>query len=131
MVLPDTSIWVAYFRNSRRTDADHLASLIAAGEVALCGPVLAELLAGTREEQRSDLLETLLALPWADLDFEAWLKVGELAATLRRTGAPLPLTDLAIAGAALRGDHVLWSLDADFERLAAILDALQLYKPPS
>ena len=27
VVLPDTSIWVGYFRDSRRADADHLASL--------------------------------------------------------------------------------------------------------
>jgi predicted nucleic acid-binding protein len=127
VVLPDTSIWVGYFRNTRRDDADHLASLIAAGEVVVCGPVLAELSAGAGQEQRADLLGTLLGLPWADLDLEAWLAIGEAAGKLRRSGTPLPLTDLAIAAAALRGGHALWSLDSDFERIHAALDGLELY----
>lgn len=128
MVLPDTSIWVGYFRGTPRADADHLASLIDAGEVAVCGPVLAELSAGAGEEQRVDLLEILLGLPWADLDTEAWLRVGETASTLRRSGMALPLTDLAIAAAALRGGHALWSLDSDFERIHAVMDGLELYR---
>jgi hypothetical protein len=131
VVLPDTSIWVGYFRNSPRADADRLAALISAGEVVLCGPVLAELLAGTREDQRAGLLETLLGLPWADLDVEGWLKVGEAAAALRAEGVSLPLTDLTIAAAALRGGHALWSHDSDFERIETVLDGLRLYSPQS
>jgi predicted nucleic acid-binding protein len=127
VVLPDTSIWVGYFRNTRRADADRLASLIDAGEVAVCGPVVAELLAGAGPEQSVDLLDTLLGLPWADLDLEGWLTIGETAATLRRSGTPLPLTDLAIAAAALRGGHALWSLDSDFERIRTALEGLELY----
>ena len=130
MVLPDTSIWVGYFRNAPRADANHLASLISAGEVALCGPVLAELLAGTREAQRGDLLANLLGLPWADLDLEGWIKVGEAASNLRRAGTPVPLTDLTIAAAALRGGHALWSMDSDFERIRPAMDGLELYRTP-
>jgi predicted nucleic acid-binding protein len=131
VVLPDTSIWVGYFRNAEPFDADHLASLISAGEVAVCGPVLGELLAGAREAQRVDLLETLLGLPWADLDLDAWVTVGEAASTLRGAGTPVPLTDLTIAAAALRGGHALWTLDSDFERIATAMDGLELYSPPS
>jgi predicted nucleic acid-binding protein len=131
VVLPDTSIWVGFFRNSPQAGADHLASLIAEGEVAVCGPVLAELLAGTREDQRPGLLETLLGLPWAELDLEAWLRVGETAARLRGSGTSLPLTDLTIAAAAVRGEHALWTDDSDFERIEAVLAGLRLYRPPA
>jgi len=127
VVLPDTSIWVGYFRDTPRDAADHLASLIDAGEVAVCGPVLAELMAGAGREQREDLLETLLGLPWADLDLEAWLSIGETAGKLRRSGTPLPFTDLAIAAAAHRGGYALWSLDSDFERIRTALEGLELY----
>lgn len=129
MILADTAIWIGYFRNAPRADADHLASLIEAGKVATCGPVLAELLAGATRTQRPDLLETLLGLPWADLGPNAWLSVGDAAASLRRAGRPLPLTDLTIAVAAAHAGYPLWSLDADFERIVPVLDGLQLYEP--
>lgn len=129
MILVDTSIWIGYFRNVPRADADRLASLIAAGKVATCGPVLAELLAGATPAQRPDLLETLLGLPWADLEPGAWLSVGDAAASLRRAGTSLPLTDLTIAVAAAHAGYALWSLDADFERIVPVLDGLRLYEP--
>lgn len=129
MILVDTSIWIGYFRNEPRADADRLAALIAAGEVATCGPVLAELLAGAPPARRPDLLETLLGLPWADLGPGAWLGVGDAAASLRRAGTPLALTHLTIAVAAARAGYALWSLDADFERIVPVLDGLRLYQP--
>jgi predicted nucleic acid-binding protein len=130
VVLPDTSIWVEYFRDAQPADADHLAALIAEGEVAICGPVIAELLAGTRPSRRDALLETMLGLPWAGIDPDGWLQAGEASAELRRKGTPLALTDLAIAAAAAGGGHVLWSLDADFERIREVLEGLELYSRP-
>jgi predicted nucleic acid-binding protein len=127
MVLPDTSVWIPYFRSRSGADGDRLEALIAAREVVVCGPVLAELLAGAGEAQREAIAGTVGGLPLAELDRAAWEGVGQLARRLRQIGQTLPLTDLTIAVAAACGGHSLWSLDSDFERIAPVLDGLELY----
>jgi predicted nucleic acid-binding protein len=128
MVLPDTSVWIPYFRSRNGEEGDRLEELIEQGEVAICGPVLAELLAGARDSQSEAIIGTVGHLPFVELDRAAWEEVGGLARRLRQSGQTLPLTDLAIAVAAARGAHALWSLDSGFERIAPALDALQLYR---
>jgi predicted nucleic acid-binding protein len=127
VVLPDTSVWIPYFRSASGAEGDRLEALIAEGEVAICGPVLAELLGGADDTQRGWILDTAGRLPWADLDHAAWEDVGGVARRLRQAGQTLPLTDLAIAIAATRAGYALWSLDSDFERIAPALDGLELY----
>jgi predicted nucleic acid-binding protein len=127
MVLPDTSVWIPYFRSSSGEEGDRLEALIGRGEVAICGPVWAELLAGAGDSQRGAIDGTVGHLRLVDLDRAAWEEVGGLARRLRRSGQTLPLTDLAIAVAAARSGHVLWSLDSDFERIAPALEGLELY----
>jgi predicted nucleic acid-binding protein len=129
MVLPDTSVWIPYFRSASGADGDHLEGLIKAGEAAVCGPILAELLGGADERQRRAITDTAGNLPWAELDHGSWRATGTLAHRLRQAGQTLPLTDLAIAVAAARAGYALWSLDSDFERIASVLDGLKLYRP--
>lgn len=129
MVLPDTSVWISYFRRKSGAEGDRLESLIEDSEVASCGPVFAELLGGADEAQRMAITGTVGGLPWADLDHASWHDVGTVARRLRQTGQTLSLTDLAIAVAAARAGYALWSLDSDFERIALALDGLELYFP--
>jgi hypothetical protein len=129
VVLPDTSVWIPYFRSVSGGDGDRLEALIDRGEVAICGPVLAELLGGAGDSQRASIVETVGSLPWADLDRAAWQEAGAVARRLRQEGRTLPLTDLAIAVAAAHAGYSLWSLDSDFERIAPALDGLELYGP--
>ncbi|HSR93261.1 MAG TPA: PIN domain-containing protein [Solirubrobacterales bacterium] len=129
MVLPDTSVWIPYFRSTTGADGDRLEALIKRGEVTICGPVLAELLGGAGEMQRSSIMDTAGSLPWAELDHVSWRAVGTLAHRLRQAGQALPLTDLTIAVAAAQAGYALWSLDSDFERIAPVLDGLELYQP--
>jgi predicted nucleic acid-binding protein len=129
VVLPDTSVWIPYFRSSSGPDGDQLEALIKREEVAICGPVLAELLGGAGDAQRSLIVDAVGDLPWAELDPASWQDIGALARRLRRAGQSLPLTDLAIAVAATRAGHVLWSFDTDFDRIALALDGFELYRP--
>jgi predicted nucleic acid-binding protein len=103
--------------------------LLDAGEVATCGPVAAELLAGATGEVAERMWETLSSLPWAELDVAGWHDVGVTASRLRRGGETLPLTDLAIAVAASRAGHTVWSFDADFSRIQPALANLELFGP--
>jgi predicted nucleic acid-binding protein len=102
--------------------------LLDAGEIVTCGPVAAELLAGAEGEVAERMWETLSSLRWAELNAACWREVGVVASRLRRRGETLPLTDLAIAVAAARARHVVWSFDDDFERIAPALERMELYR---
>ncbi len=128
MVLPDTSVWVDFSRRGQAGAAASMRGLLDGGEVVTCGPVAAELLAGAGGEVAERMWGSLSALPWVPLPATGWREVGLVAHRLRRSGQTLPLTDLAIAVAAARGGHLLWSLDSDFERIALALDGLHLYR---
>lgn len=106
-------------------------SLLDSGEIATCGPVVAELLAGAEGEVAERMWEMLSSLPWTELTPSGWRQVGATANKLRRSGQTLPLTDMAIAVAATRSGHAVWSFDSDFERIAPALDGLELYEPPA
>lgn len=126
-VLADTSVWVEYLRAGAQGPAGGLDRLLADEAVVVCGPVLAELVAGTAAEDRDELWHALATLPWAELDHDAWLQVGELAFALRRAGISLPLTDIEIAVACTSAGAALWTRDEDFHRLRSHLPSLQLY----
>ena len=126
MVVPDTSIWIAYLRAGGEDITRELTATLERREVLACGPVVAELVAGTRPHDRAALLASLAGLPWAELDHRAWQSVGLLAAELRDRGQAIPLTDLEIAVAAHSSGAALWTADHHFERLAPLLDGLEL-----
>jgi predicted nucleic acid-binding protein len=127
-VLPDTSVWVDYLRSARAGRAAAMDRLLTAGEVVICGPVVAELLAGTAAGQRAALWQVLSGVRWFDFARSHWRRVGEIAAALGERGATVPLTDVEIAVAAVASDAALWSRDSDFERIAQVLPDLKRYR---
>jgi predicted nucleic acid-binding protein len=128
-VLADTSVWVQYLRHGRAGKAARLDDLLAQGEVVVCGPVVAELVAGTPPDHRAGLIALLNALPWADLGRPEWARVGEVTARLREQGITTALTDIEIAVAAAGVHAELWTRDSDFTRIAMVLDSLSLFAP--
>jgi len=106
-----------------------LDDLLVAGEVVVCGPVVAELLAGAKASDRSRLWLLLTGLPWANLGQVQWQSVGETAARLRERGQSVALTDVQIAIAAVDSSSRLWTRDSDFERIRAVLPALEFFNP--
>jgi predicted nucleic acid-binding protein len=128
-VLPDTSVWVEYLRHGKGSKAARLDDLLVAGEVVVCGPVVAELLAGAKSPERARLRLLLTGLPWADLGSVQWQSVGEAAARLREHGETIALTDIEIAVAAVDSSSRLWTRDSDFQRVRTVLPALQLFDP--
>ena len=132
IVLPDTSIWVRYLREGVRAPVGAaLDPLLEQRSVVVCGPVLAELLAGTPGDRQSELWSLLSVLPWARLEAEDWRLVGETAARLRAAGETVGLTDISIAVAAAGTPAALWTQDGDFRRIARALPTLSLYEPPA
>ncbi|MDA8039154.1 MAG: PIN domain-containing protein [Actinomycetota bacterium] len=128
-VLADTSVWVEYLRRGKGSASARLDDLLVAGEVLVCGPVVAELLAGAKSADRGRLWLLMTGLPWADLGSVQWQSVGETAARLRQRGETVALTDVEIAIAAIDSSARLWTRDSDFKRVRGVLPALQFFDP--
>jgi len=125
-VLPDTSVWVAYLRGGDAGLVRRFKTFLRSGAVVTCGQVAAELLAGTPAGREGELWRLLEPVSWVHLDRRGWRKVGTTAARLRRTGSPVPLTDIAIAVAGVDGGASVWTLDSDFLRIGGVLRELSL-----
>ena len=116
-------------RRGKGSAAARLDDLLVAGEVLVCGPVVAELLAGAKSADRGRLWLLLTGLPWAELGSVQWQSVGETAARLRERGETVALTDVEIAIAAVDSSARLWTRDSDFKRVRGVLPALQFFDP--
>ena len=134
MILADTSAWVEYDRATGSDVDRRLTALIEAdGPVCVTEPIVMELLAGARTDQREDDLRRLLRrfrlLPVdAAADFDAAARVYRRC---RRTGVtPRGLLDCLIATVAWRHGALLLTSDADLVRVARVagidLDAASL-----
>lgn len=136
MILADSSAWVEYDR-ATGTAADHrLRDVIAVGgPLAVSEPVIAEVVAGARDDLRERDLRRLLArfdlLRFdAAVDFDGAARIYR---ECRRVGVtPRGLIDCMIAAVALRHGADLLAHDADLARIATVvplsLDAASL--PP-
>jgi predicted nucleic acid-binding protein len=125
MILADTSIWIDYLRGGRSAASDGLDERLADHDVLMCGPVATELLTGVQARERMRLWEIFTAMTWADIDRADWYVAGDLRAELRERGVQVSLPDVLIATAAAER-ATLWTRDRHFERVAEVLDKLDL-----
>lgn len=124
MILADTSAWVEYDRATGSAADQRLTALIAVGgPVAVTEPVIMEVLAGARSDQRESDLRRLL-LRFSLLRFDAVADfdgAARLYRRCRRAGVtPRGMVDCMIAAVALRRGAMLLSHDVDMDRLAAV-----------
>jgi predicted nucleic acid-binding protein len=125
MILADTSAWVEYDRATGSLVDHRLSQLIAdEGPVAVTEPVVMEVLAGARSDQReSDLRRLLLRFdllrfdPAADFDGAV-----RIYRRCRAAGVtPRGLVDCMIAAVAWRREATLLAHDADIDRVAHVI----------
>lgn len=125
MILADTSAWVEYDRATGSAVDQRLAALIAAdGPVAVTEPVVMEVLAGARNDQReSELRRLLLRFHLLTFDVVADFDgAARIYRRCRRAGVtPRGMVDCMIAAVALRRGAMLLSQDADMDRLARVV----------
>ena len=116
MVVADSSAWIDYFRSPESHIGREVASLIASNEMAVVGPVVAEVLQGARSPTEFDFLRTRLdALRFLDDDKDTWVMVGQVANELRRLGRTIPLSDVIIAVVAMQHNEPVFTTDRHFE----------------
>jgi predicted nucleic acid-binding protein len=124
MILIDTSAWVEYDRATGSSVDLRLTELIQHdGPVAVTEPVIMEVVAGARTDEREADLRRLLrrfSLLRFDAvaDFDAAARIYRAC---RRVGiTPRGLTDCMIASVARRHGAALLALDADLHRVAEV-----------
>lgn len=128
VILIDTSAWVEFLRNTG-TPVCNLVDELLAGDIAVCDPVLMEVLAGARDESHLLSLRRLLAraavIPVQPTDYE---DAAALYRRCRRQGETVrKLIDCLIASVAIRAGVPILHYDADFDVLARHTE-LQIYK---
>jgi predicted nucleic acid-binding protein len=125
VILVDTSAWVEYDRATGSSVDERLAELIAGDDgVAVTEPVIMEVVAGARSDERErDLRRLLLRFDLLRfdpaIDFDAATRIYRLC---RRAGVtPRGLVDCMIASVAHRHGAALLALDADLNRIADVI----------
>lgn len=125
MILVDTSAWVEFDRATASPVDRRLTALIAAdGPIAVTEPVIMEVLAGARSNERERELRRLLdrfALLRIDAvaDFEAAARIYRRC---RRVGVtPRGMVDCLIAAVASRTEASLLVQDIDLVRVAGVV----------
>ncbi len=125
MILADTSAWVEYDRATGSPVDVRLTTLIADdGPLAVTDPVVMEVLAGARTDQReADLRRLLLRFELVRFDAVAdFHGAARIYRRCRREGVtPGGLIDCMIAAVALRTEAVLLAHDADLNRVAKVV----------
>lgn len=121
MVIADTSVWIEYLKGGSESARTALRNLIRAGQVAMVGVVLAELLQGCRTSRESGaILSEVTGLSFLETDFAAWRRTGELSASLRAAGITLPMSDVVIAALAMEHNCQVLTLDPHFEQIPGL-----------
>jgi len=125
VILADTSAWVEYDRSTESSVDHRLSELIETdGPVVVTEPVVMELLAGARDDQREADLHRLL-LRFELLSFDAVADFNGAVRIYRRCRAagvtPRGMVDCMIASVAWRRDATLLAHDADMARVAGVI----------
>ncbi len=122
-------MWVTALRGRATPHATELSRLLDRDEVALAAPVRIEILAGSSRRDLPRLRRTLSALPLYYPDATAWERIDAWRIDIAvAAGQRFDIADLLIAAVAVVQDAPLWSLDADFERMAR-LGFLEIHRP--
>lgn len=120
MIVVDTSVWVAAWREPGNPLASTLRGLIDVDEVCLALPVRLELLSGVGRHDRPAFRRALSALPVAAPTADTWQVMERWCERAADVGQRFAITDLMIAALADELTALVWSLDRDFERMAAL-----------
>ena len=125
MILADTSAWVEYDRATGSPVDQRLGELIGGdGPLAVTEPVIMEVMAGARTDEREAALRRLL-LRFALLGFDALADFDSAAMIYRRCRrsgiTPRGMIDCLIASVAHRHGATLLAADADLSRVAEVI----------
>jgi len=117
VIVIDTSVWVEALRRAKSREAVVLRALLDADEAVVPVPVRVELLSGASNADRLRLRRGLSSLPLIYPSEDTWKLIDAWIDRAGRAGERFGLGDLLIGALASEAGALLWSLDADFERM--------------
>ncbi|HEY9595286.1 MAG TPA: PIN domain-containing protein [Spirochaetia bacterium] len=126
MFLVDSTLYIDLLR-AKRDPVEVLRPWLLHEEIICCGVIRCEVLRGiVNKRVHERMCELFDALGPIDIDAPMWEETAHLAWALDRRGKVLPLTDLLIAGCALRVGATVISSDEHFKEVPglAIAEAL-------
>ena len=129
MFLVDSTLYIDLLR-ARQDPVEALRPWLIQEEILCCGVIRCEVLRGiVNEKVRERMHELFDTLSSVDIDNSMWDETARLAWTLDRRGVVLPLTDLIIAGCALRAGATVISSDEHFKEIPDLATATALPAP--
>jgi len=120
MIFVDTSVWIEALREEPGPTARRLSALLDSAQVGLAAPVRLELLSGAPRASLTRLRRVLSALPLYYPTRDTWSLVERWVETAVAKGQRFGLGDLLIGAIAAERGGEVWSLDADFARMARL-----------
>ncbi len=120
MILVDTSVWIEAFRSGGGAEAHDLRVLLDRDAVSLAAPIRVEILAGASALDQERLRRLLAALPNWMPESSTWALVEGWLPVASKAGFRFGMGDLLIAAIAAENEAPIWTLDADFERMAGL-----------
>jgi predicted nucleic acid-binding protein len=127
MVIPDTSIWIEFFKN-KRPFFDEISSLIEVNELIGLSFIFGELLQGAKSgTERAILQEFWRVLPKIE-ETDLFIRAGLESGLHKWMDKGIGLIDSAIILAARSSGARIWTLD---KKLALVLADTETYSPIS
>jgi len=119
-VLIDTSGWICFFsRRGYEEMKKRISTLLEEDRVAIAGPILIELIQGTRDEQEKGKVEGYVkGLHWLPVTDDHWYQSADFAVKLRRKGITSSAIDVLIATLAMDYECSLLHKDSDFDQIS-------------
>ncbi len=127
MILIDTSLWIALYRDRRDNTADKLARAVGEEAVSFAPFVITEVLQGARNDvEWKALSEEIGRFPRLEIPPTTWSDAARIYFDLQRNALTLRGTvDCLIAQLCLFHDCTLLHNDRDFEKIATVRDLKQ------
>lgn len=127
MISVDANILIGF----TRTSDPAVGAILKRPDAGVCGVTRAEILHGARNPANAATLTAALdALVQVPTPEAIWGPLGANLAALRRAGIGVPFQDARLATVAIHHDAEVWSSDAHFVMMRAVLPALRLFVPP-
>lgn len=116
MILPDTSIWIEYFRG-RDPYIETLLAYGRRGEILSVEPIFGELLQGAKGKRELDGITRAWNACLHTDESGLWFRAGEISRTHRLPSRGVGLIDAFIWACAEKARARVWTLDAKLRRV--------------
>jgi predicted nucleic acid-binding protein len=129
MFLVDSTFYIDLLR-ARRDPVGALRPGLLHEQILCCAVIRCEVLRGVvRKKVHDRMRELFAAMESVGIDDSMWDETARMAWALDRRGIILPLTDLVIAGCALRAGATIISSDDHFRKIPGLSIAAALPEP--